>query len=786
MDQHEPNRGPGSADRAPDRPALGAFFGALGPAAGPEPERRQAEQRLRRIIDAAPTAMVIANERGVMTLVNAQTETLFGYARAELLGSPVEMLIPARFRDRHGSFRDAFFQKPDVRAMGLGRDLYGLRKDGSEVPIEIGLNPLTFVEGSVIASIVDITERKRAQERLRLIVDAAPIAMLMIDARAAITLVNTQCEALFGYPRETLLGQPVEILIPERFRAGHPKLRASFMSAPQARFMGAGRDLHGRRRDGSEFPVEVGLNPIETADGRSVVASIIDITERKRTESLQAAVEAAEAATRAKSGFLAAMSHELRTPITGILAAVDLLGAPHPQSERQVLIDALRTSARTLSSVVGDILDFSKIEAGHVSLETIDFDLRQIVRGALNAAESVAAGKGLGLALNWPGDGSHVVRGDPTRLRQVLTNLIDNAIKFTIRGVVTVSVDAPQPAAPDLWSFSVRDSGMGISEEVCKRLFAPFTQADESTTRRFGGTGLGLAICKSLVEAMGGQIGVESTIGTGSKFWFTVLLAPGDASATGAVSTSDPFRPATQSLRILLAEDNAVSRLLVGKMLERMGHTVTAVDDGRKAVAAAKAGTFDLVVMDMQMPEMDGVEATKGIRCLGGATALVPIIALTADALTEHRHMYDGIGLTGFVTKPIDPGTLRAALDGIAEATHAPTIATPSSLDKAHLAMLRDTLGDVAIVELLTVFARDVSERLDAARAALAAGDEAALEGQAHAIKGAAGNVGASAVAAYALELERTISENGDVRAVFERLTSSIGFAVNAARDVAR
>ncbi|MFI4979496.1 MAG: EAL domain-containing protein [Nevskiales bacterium] len=256
------------------------------------PTPAQDEQHFRRVIEAAPNAMVMVNERGVIMLVNSQTEKLFGYRRDEVLGQSVEMLVPHRFRGHHQGFRNGYFNHPDTRAMGAGRDLYGLKKDGSEVPIEIGLNPLDMPEGlSVLASIIDITERKRAEERLRLVVEAAPNAMLMVNAEGEIVLVNSQVEKLFGHTRQDLLGQRIEMLIPERFRGHHAHFRDSFFSQPDARAMGAGRDLYGLKKDGSEVPIEIGLNPLHTGDGHFVLASVIDITERLQADKLQRAAQ---------------------------------------------------------------------------------------------------------------------------------------------------------------------------------------------------------------------------------------------------------------------------------------------------------------------------------------------------------------------------------------------------------------------------------------------------------------------------------------------------------------
>ncbi|WP_084182944.1 sensor domain-containing protein [Nevskia soli] len=272
-----------------------AAGGAACPVAAPfrpTPAPAQDEQHFRRVIEAAPNAMVMVNQRGVILLVNSQTERLFGYRREELLGQSLEMLVPQRFRGHHESFRTGYFRHPDTRAMGAGRDLYGLKKDGSEVPIEIGLNPLDMPEGlSVLASIIDITERKRAEERLRLVVEAAPNAMLMINSEGEIILVNSQVEKLFGYTRADLLGQRIETLIPERFRGHHARYRDNFFDHPDTRAMGAGRDLYGLKKDGSEVPIEIGLNPLHTGDGHFVLASVIDITERLQAEKLQRATQ---------------------------------------------------------------------------------------------------------------------------------------------------------------------------------------------------------------------------------------------------------------------------------------------------------------------------------------------------------------------------------------------------------------------------------------------------------------------------------------------------------------
>jgi len=248
-------------------------------------EQHRAREQFRVAIAAAPTGMLMMDSTGTIVLVNAQIEKLFGYPRNELLGKSIEVLVPERFRGRHPSFRKAFFGDPKARAMGAGRELYGLRRDGTEVPIEIGLNPIQTPEGAfVLSSVVDITERKRSVEQFRLAIEAAPTGMIMVERHGRVVLVNAQIEKLFGYRREELIGRAIEILVPERFRKRHPDFRADFFADPRSRPMGAGRDLYGLRKDGTEVPIEIGLNPLETPEGAFVLSSVVDITERKRAE----------------------------------------------------------------------------------------------------------------------------------------------------------------------------------------------------------------------------------------------------------------------------------------------------------------------------------------------------------------------------------------------------------------------------------------------------------------------------------------------------------------------
>jgi len=405
---------------------------------------------------------------------------------------------------------------------------------------------------------------------------------------------------------------------------------------------------------------------------------------------MQTARVAAETASRAKSDFLAHMSHEIRTPLNGILGLTQLTLETELATEQRQHLDLVRTSGEMLLRVINDVLDFSRIEAGRLELQRVPFDPLVCVQRALGTLAPLARQRGLTLTTRLAPHLPSALIGDPGRLEQVLYNLVGNALKFTERGGVTVEVDRVEAPARDetpagiTLTFRVEDTGSGILAEQQEAIFASFVQVDGTLTRRQGGTGLGLAISRRLVEAMGGRIGVISQVGRGSTFHFTVPapLPPADTS-TGAAplpadTDTDATPGATPSLRLLVAEDNAVNQVFVRRLLERRGHTVHLVGDGAAALAAWSAGEFDAVLMDIQMPEMDGYEATRRIRAAeAGRQGRTPILALTAHALESERARAFAAGMDAHLTKPIDALALDRAL---AEATAGAAAIVPEPL----------------------------------------------------------------------------------------------------------
>ncbi|MDB5750388.1 MAG: domain S-box [Ramlibacter sp.] len=487
-----------------------------------------------------------------------------------------------------------------------------------------------------------------------------------------------------------------------------------------------------------------------------ILASTLPLTvlrarQAQLTESLRRASDA-------RTEFLAAMSHEIRTPMTGVLGLVDLLVGERLDARQQGYVDALRVSGRHLLSIINDILDFSRIESGRLELEQVNFTLRQLLEGVRSLAHPLAVERGLTLKEELRCSDDLALCGDELRLRQVLLNLVSNAIKFTERGEVTVRVGARAEQGCLRMLFDVCDTGVGIPQEKLAHLFAAFTQADQSTAREYGGSGLGLAISKRLVEAMGGSISATSAAGQGSVFSFEVPLAPGKAMPAEAGKVAVRVRP----LRILIAEDVEINRHILRTALGKDGHQLEFATDGAQAVAMAQAAPFDVVLMDVQMPVMDGVEATRRIRALGGRFAHLPILGLTANVMARERDRYVAAGMDDCLPKPIDWDLLAAALarhsgGAVPQPLPARRRQGQALLDERTITELRGMATSQEWAELVAMGLQGCRKALAAIEAAQ--GDATAVGFHAHKLKGSAGMLGMAAVSRLAGELEAAAAE---------------------------
>jgi PAS domain S-box-containing protein len=603
---------------------------------------------------------------------NAECEQMFGWPIAEAIGSPAHSLVPERNRER--------FDR-ELRGLALTehatdkREITALHRSGREFTIELTLSALKPDERtSVVAFAREMTPRQRAAdavswdpERYRAILDQIEDGCFVVDLRGNYLFVNDAMCRMFGWSRERVLGA--------NFRLNTNPARHAETQEMFGRVFRTGKPIRSY-----EFEVFQPNKPVMYVEqsislerdrlGRPIgfLGVIRDTTTRKLAEQESArAKDAAEAANRAKSEFLANMSHEVRTPMNGIIGMTQLAQDTDLTPYQADCLATIRHQADSLLRIVNDILDFSKIESRRIELEAEPFSLRDVVADAMKPLAVAARDKGLEFASRIGPNVPAQLVGDAVRVRQVLTNLVANAIKFTEHGSVRLEIDFEELRTDAVvLHVAVSDTGIGVAAEKVAAIFEPFRQADGSMTRRFGGTGLGLSISATLVELMGGQIHVDSQPGIGSTFHFTVTLrrAPLESRESPEPRRDAPAPPPARLVRVLVADDNAINQRIAAAMLAKRGHHVDVVSTGREAFEAVQRDAYDVVLMDVQMPDMDGFEATAAIREHERESGRrVRIVAMTAHAMHGDRERCLAAGMDDYLSKPIDQRALFALVE---------------------------------------------------------------------------------------------------------------------------
>ena len=762
------------------------------------------------LVNTAPVIVLQLDTQGIIEYVNPYFEQITGYRLDEVSGKEwFRTFLPARDQDK---IRALFLKAAhDVPTRGNVNPI--ITRSGEELEIEWYDQVIHDAQGKVISVLAagqDVTERRSMEralsasaERLKEAQRIAQLGSWELDLRTGELIWSDEIFRLFEIDKSRF-GATYEAFLDAIHPDDRDRVNQAYTQSLESRApyeishrlrMSDGRIKWVHERCASDFDAEG--KPLRS------VGTVQDVTAQKLNEAaLIEAKQSAESASRAKSEFLANMSHEIRTPMNAVLGLTQLVLDTELTHRQQDFLTKAHASARALLGILNDILDYSKIEAGYMSVEQIPFGLEQILEHMADLFGAQIEEKGLALFFEIASDVPAEILGDPLRLTQVLTNLVGNAVKFTERGEIHVKVEvAERNSAAQQLRFTVSDTGIGLSRAESERLFQPFTQADGTTTRKYGGTGLGLSICQRLVELMGGEIFASGVEGQGASFAFTIQAgvapSPGKTQppAQASVLTDEvKFPQSLRGVRVLLVEDNALNRAMAAEFLKLRGASLTLARHGGEAVERVKSETFDAVLMDLHMPVMDGLEATRLIRELPQGESL-PIIAMTAAVLRADRDRSAAAGMVDFIAKPIDPDDMIRVLLKWVKTGHpsapaamnngvAPTGATlPESVPGFDLetALHRLDGNRDLLAGLLLEFAGEQAETLTRLDALAQAGEAAQAATLLHTVTGVAGNLGTAALAEAARQLEDQF-KSGNASASRQGFADALNATLDAIR----
>jgi len=762
--------------------------------------------RLNTLLETVADGIVTIDDNGLIESLNTEAAHIFGYEPYEILGQNFNCLMPDLGRGGWKGYLEIFFGEDRKEERNEVREFMGQRKDGTLFPMDLSVREM-YLEGSRLFTgiIRDITDRKAVEDELRRgreVLEATkaniPVGISVFDENLKLSVINDLCQKLLNFPDDyAALGTRYEncaryMIERGDFGDGDPDLilhrQMEFAHHPEStRFVNA---------FGSERQVEVSSRPMP---GGGIVSTYVDITDRLRNEEkLESLLKQANSANQAKSDFLSTISHEIRTPLNGVIGVAQMLGDTELDEDQKEKLDAILRSGNTLLDLINDVLDMSKIEAGNLEIEAIPCDLKDIVSAIKIPFEIQARDKNVTFQSYIDPEISSCFISDPTRIRQMVMNLLSNAFKFTEQGSVVLNV-VPEGGCEDGIQkilISVRDSGVGIPEERQDAIFDSFSQADNSVARKFGGTGLGLSIVKTLVGMMGGHIHLTSELGKGSCFQIQLpmKLASDEEAASISGDTFIEDKEASRPLHILVAEDNDVNVMITEAFLKKLGHTFETVGNGQIAVDAISRQGFDLILMDIHMPEMDGIEATKTIR---GQGRDLPIVGLTAEAFAERHAYFRDIGMNDVLTKPFTEMQLKKVIQNICfiETSENESMTVTEAVDQPDAqggsVLLAPTLGDpigsdekfqefqeqlgVDVANMLLQKTPDsVMKELEGLREGFANQDSQLILRSAHTIAGVAGSMCAERLAKQASLIEGSSSEWAEISSTLPEFEQTV------------
>jgi PAS domain S-box-containing protein len=757
------------------------------------------------ILSASLDAVITIDQNGIVIDYNDAAEHIFGWHHDEIVGKDMkEYIMPSEMRQAHKKGIQHYLATGEGPVLGSRIQLPALHKDGRQFPIEIAICPIDVPGGKLFTAFIrDISKELANETEMRLIGRAFENsqAMYIIDTHSCVIRVNEAFTKISGYSENDVLGCK-----PSLWASG--EYDKDFNKEMWATLLEKGEwkgEILNRRKNDDVYPGYLNISAVTDKQGQAThyVGQLVDISEQKANEAkLLDAIQQARQGDEAKSRFLTVMSHEIRTPLNAVLGILGLLRDTPLDNNQKDLTKTGRESGEMLLSIINDILDFSKMEANKLELESSDFDLHRLLNQSMELLTIRAKQNNLKMNIILADDLPRFTRGDSSRLQQIVVNLINNACKFTPNGSVTLHASASLLSDSQFKLYcEVEDTGIGIPANHQDELFEEFSMVDQSHSRAYEGTGLGLAICKRLVSLMGGQISVQSQPGSGSRFCFHVIMHTAKACDIETPQELNPFELPSFDTRILLVEDNPANQRVIRATLRKVGLHVDLASNGQEAVEAVATRPYDIVLMDISMPLMDGIEATRTIRKMGGINSQIPIVALTAHALKGDRERFIAIGMNDYLTKPLDKNSAlrcihlwtnnkshqEAPIDNqqtnvtSLQSGHDPVI----YVDEMVLQQLVHDTSVEIVPKLLLGYIEDTQKLLQQIKGAVSHSDSGKLELEVHTLGSSAGAHGNTALLELARHIE-SLCRRGESEGAMQQVPQLIALAEESLKQLAQ